>query len=204
VTAIAWILVTLGVAAAAARRRTQAVALVAIQAAVLGGAALVHGWGDSTALAVAGAVLVVRAVLLPVVLGAAISRTREPVPAVGEGTALGRTAVALAVAGGAAALAPALGVEPPAAGSAAVALVFLGAATAVLRGGAVHQALGFVVAESGVYLAALGAHGGVPPVVELGIAVDLTLVVAVAAVFGARLHAHHGSADTRLLRGLRD
>ena len=87
---------------------------------------------------------------------------------------------------------------------AAVALVALGIAIAVVRRAAIFQALGFLVAENGLYLAALVAPGGLPAVIELGLVFDLVVVVVVAAAFSAKIHEQLGTGDTCLLGELRD
>ncbi len=203
-TAVAWLLAGLALATATVRRRSLAILLVAAQSLVLGAVALSEGWGDSVGLAVAGIVLAVKALALPLLLVDTVRRTREEAPPPSDRTALGRLAAAAALAGVAVALTPPLGLTPAVVGDATVALVALGAGIAALRGGAVFQALGFMVAENGVYLAALSVPGGLSLLVELGIAVDLALVVAVAAAFSSKLHEHHGTADTTGLRVLRD
>ena len=87
---------------------------------------------------------------------------------------------------------------------AAVGLVALGIATAVVRRPAIFQALGFLVAENGLYLAALVAPGGLPAFIELGLVFDLVVVVSVAGAFSAKIHEELGTGDTSLLGGLRD
>ena len=91
-----------------------------------------------------------------------------------------------------------------AAGQGAVALVVLGIVIAVLRRSAVLHAVGFLVAENGVYLAALAAPGGLPAVVEVGVLFDLVIVVAVAAAFTTRIHDEFGTGDTTVLTELHD
>ena len=77
-------------------------------------------------------------------------------------------------------------------------------AIAVLRRATIFQALGFLVAENGLYLAALAAPGGLPAVIEVGLVFDLVVVVAIAAMFSARIHEQLGTSDTALLGELRD
>ena len=71
---------------------------------------------------------------------------------------LGRLMIALAAALAIVALVPPFGLKDAAVEHAAVGLVALGIATAVVRRPAIFQALGFLVAENGLYLAALGAR----------------------------------------------
>ena len=66
------------------------------------------------------------------------------------------------------------------------------------------QAVGFLVAENGVYLAALAAPGGLPGIVEIGVLFDLVIVVAVAAAFTTRIHDEFGTGDTTMLESLHD
>jgi hydrogenase-4 component E len=99
---------------------------------------------------------------------------------------------------------PRFGLETAAAEHAAVGLVALGIATAVVRGAAIFQALGFLVAENGIYLAALAVPGGVPAFIELGLVFDLVVIVSVAGAFSAKIHEELGTSDTTLLEALRD
>jgi hydrogenase-4 membrane subunit HyfE len=109
-------------------------------------------------------------------------------------------AISLALVG----LVPRFGLHDAAAEHAAVALVAIGIVTAVLHPTTLFQVIGLLAAENGLALAAAHAVGGLPTVIELGAAFDLVLVVAVATVFHDRIFQEFGSADTMLLRGLRD
>jgi len=102
------------------------------------------------------------------------------------------------------ALVPPLGLTDRGAEHAAVALVLLGIVIAALRRPVVFQVIGFLVAETGVYLSTLAVGGGLPAVIEVGLLADLVLAVAVAGVFGARIHERFGTSDTSLLESLRD
>ena len=198
-----WALVVLGLAEVVVRRRSVGVALVAVQGLVLGILALEEVSGTGGVL-LAAAILVVRAVALPLVLGRAIARTREPRRIATERLALGRLVVAVLAIVFAVALVPPLGLTDRGAEHAAVALVLLGIVIAALRRPVVFQAIGFLVAENGAYLATLAVGGGLPAVIEVGLVADLVLAVAVAGVFGARIHERFGTSDTSLLESLRD
>lgn len=187
-----------------ARRRTVAVALVGMQSVALGVYALVHGFGESSAFVVGGVLLVGKGVLLPAGLAWVIRRTREPRLIAGELPPLTRATIAAALTLAAVELIPSLGLDSRAADQGAVALVVLGVMIAVLRHAAVLHAVGFLVAENGVYLAALAAPGGLPAVVEIGVLFDLIIVVAVAAAFTTRIHDEFGTGDTTLLGSLHD
>lgn len=198
-----WALVLLGLAEVVVRRRSYGVALVAAQSLVLGALAF-HEADGTSGFVVAGAILVVRGAALPLLLGYAIARTREPRRIASDRTALGRLVVAVAVVVCAAALVPAFGLTSRGAEHATVALLVLGILIATLRGSVVFQAIGFLVAENGVYLATLSVGAALPAIIELGLVADLVLAVAVAAAFGARIHERFGTSDTTLMRSLRD
>jgi hydrogenase-4 membrane subunit HyfE len=74
----------------------------------------------------------------------------------------------------------------------------------VARRATLFQALGLLVAENGIALAATAVKGGLPIVIELGAVFDVILIVAVATAFHERIFGEFGTGDTSLLRGLRD
>jgi hydrogenase-4 component E len=171
---------------------------------LLGGLALQEAGDASAALWLPAAILVVRGLALPALLLAAIRRTREPRRLASERFALPRLTAAVATTVAAVALVPPFGLEQQGAEHAAVALVVLGIVIAAARRPVVFQAAGFLVAENGVYVAGLSVHGGMPAIIELGLLFDLVVAVGVAAAFGARIHGEFGTADTSVLRSLRD
>ncbi|HEX8754070.1 MAG TPA: hypothetical protein VF731_11710 [Solirubrobacterales bacterium] len=197
-------LVGLGFGVVLVRRRSLATLLVAAQSLLLGIGALSLAGGDGGGLALAGGILVVRALALPGLLALARRRTPEPALVAPSTTVLVRLLIASAVALAAIAAVPPLGVADRAAEHGAVALLCLGIATVVTRRPALLQAIGILVAENGVYLLAVSVPGGLPAVVELGVLFDLALVLTVAAAFTQKIHERVGSGDTDLLRGLRD
>lgn len=198
-----WALVGLGLAEVVVRRRSAGVALLAAQTLLLGAIAIGEATGSGD-LWVAAAILVVRGLALPALLGLAIRQTREPRRLVSERTALPRLVAAVLVVLLAAALTPGFGLLDHGVAQAAAALVALGIAIAALRRPVVFQAIGFLVAENGVYLASLSVAGGFPAVIELGLVFDLVVILAVAVAFGAKIHEQLGTSDTSLLRSLRD
>lgn len=203
---LAWGLLLSAFAVVTVRRRSVAIALVAAQSMLLGVAAIVDAAGASTALLVGGVVLLAKGVALPLLLGVVVARTREPRHLVAErhDHALVRLTVALAMALGLVALTPRLGLTDADIEHTAIALVTLGVATAAVRRAAIFQALGFLVAENGLYLAALHAPGGVPAFIELGLVFDLVVVMTVAAAFSVKIHAEFGTGDAALMEALRD
>ncbi|UGS35787.1 hypothetical protein [Capillimicrobium parvum] len=194
----------LGLAVIAVRRRSVAIALVAAQSLLLSLGALHLAAGRSTEFLVAALVLLTKAVALPALLAFVVLRTREPAPVTPAATALVRLAGGVAVALAGAALVPPLGLASARVEDAAVALVLVGISIVAARRPTLFQLLGLIVAENGLSLLAVGAHGGVPFAVELGALVDLVLVVTVAAAFTRRIHLELGTGNTELLRGLRD
>ena len=61
-----------------------------------------------------------------------------------------------------------------------------------------------MLVENGLALAALELPGGSSLAIELGVALDLTLVALVAAVFHERIFAEFGAGDSAALGSLRD
>jgi len=198
-----WALIGLGFGIVVVRRRTTAIALVAAQSLLLGALAVAEAADARTGLAIAAGALIARAIVLPLLLLRVVRVTREPRRVV-ERHALARLVGAVLAVVVAAPLVPAFGLERAGAGNAAFALVVLGIVIAAVRGPVVLQAVGFLVAENGVYLAGLAVAGGLPGAIELGLLFDLLVVLAVAAAFGSKIHEEFGSGDTGLLRGLRD
>jgi hydrogenase-4 component E len=203
-TTVTWALVLSAFGVVIVRRRMVAIVLIAIQSLLLGAAAINDAAGVSSALLVAGVVLLVKALVVPVLLAVVVARTSETQRIVSERHPLARLAVALAVALAIVALMPRLGLTHPGVEHVAVGLVALGIATAAVRRAAIFQALGFLIAENGLYLAALSTPGGLPAFIELGVVFDLVVVVSVVGAFSAKIHEQLGSGDTSLLGDLRD
>ena len=187
----------------AVRRRSLAIIVTGAQSLILGAVALSDASGKSTDLLVAGIVLTVKGIALPALLGATVPHTREAGTLTSEPRTALRLSAAVAPALAAVLLTPSFGLSSAAIQDTAVALVMLGLTTAAVRRSAIFQALGFLIAENGLYVAALGTPGGVPPVIELGLVFDLVVIVTVAAALGVMIHREFGTADTSLLRGLR-
>ena len=174
--ALTWALVISALGVDVVRRRSVALALIALQSVWLGVHAISVASGHSTGLLVAGAVLLAKAVLLPVGLAFVVLRTREAQWIASERHPLVRLTLALAVALPIAALVPRFGLLQPGVERAAVGLVALGITTATVRRPAIFQLLGFLVAKNGLYLGALSAPGGLPAFVELGLVFDLVVM----------------------------
>ncbi len=190
-----------GLMVALVRRRRSAIALFALQSLALGAGAVAvsTGYGESSLAAVA---LVLRGISLPALLALLRRRTPEPRPVAATLPASARLLIVAGTALLAAAWLPDLGTGDRAAEQGAIALVAIGIAVVALRRPTLFQAIGLLVAENGAYL--LAASGGVPGLIELGIAFDLVAITAVVIAFSFRIHRELGSGDTDLLRGLRD
>jgi hydrogenase-4 component E len=200
--AITWILVALGLGVVVVRRRSVAVALVSVQALALAAVAAAEASsGDEVA---AAAALAARAAGLAMLLLLVVSRTRELRPVRTRVAPLARAGLAVALALTLIWLVPAIGLESSDAERAALALVAFGLITVATRRATLLQVVGIVLVENGLALAALELPGASSLVIELGVALDLTLVVLVAAVFHERIFAEFGAGDTAALRTLRD
>lgn len=177
--------------------------LVTLQSIALGGAAFAMAGGRDAEFWAASGALVAKGVVLGSVLGWTMLRTREPRPITEGIPAPVRFVVAVVLALGAAALVPSFGIAESA-GNATAALVAIGAAIVLVRRSTLFQALGLIVAENGVAIAATSARDGLPIVIELGFVFDVIVVVAVAVAVHERIHGEFGTGDTGVLRGLRD
>lgn len=192
------------------RSLAAAIRLLAVQGAalaVLVAVIALHA-GEPALLLVAGLVLVLKAVVLPQALRRAMHATggdREEAPLLNPTAAL-LSCVALA------ALAyvvsapltetgpdPALRVVPV-----GVSLVLIGLLTLATRRRAISQLIGFVMMDNGIATVALLTAGGVPLVVELGVSLDVLLVVLILVVLTTRMRSVFGDTDLDELRELRD
>jgi hydrogenase-4 component E len=160
--------------------------------------------GRSAEFALAAGILCAKAVLVAPVLAAGVSRTRQSRPVRDETSPLLRLAATVALVLAAVGLMPAFGLEPAAAEDGATAMVAIGLVMLVLRRAALFQVLALLVAENGIALAAVSVSGGLPVVVELGVAFDLVVLVLVAAVFHERIFRSFGTTDTAALGDLNE
>lgn len=186
-----------------------AILLVAAQALLLAGAALVAGLATDSAHIVVGAGLTaaVKGLGAPLLLWIVLRR----LPTTHEAEAiLGRRVGVVFAIVVALIFAQTFDVQPfrPQIGAShvlptAVSVMVIGLQLMVTRRKALTQIVGFLMLENGMALAALTATPGMPLVVELGILLDLLLVVLVAFVYTQRIQAQFGSTDVERLRSLR-
>jgi hydrogenase-4 membrane subunit HyfE len=197
-----WMLVGLGIGVVIVRQRSLAVGLVTVQALVLVGVALDEA--ATTNDVVAAAALACRALALAALFLWLAARTRETQPVRAGADPFARAAAAIALALAITWLVPSLGLASRDAERTAIALLAFGLATAALRRATLFQVLGVVLAENGLALAALELQRAPALVIEVGVALDLTLIALVAAAFHNWIFAEFGTADSSVLRGLRD
>jgi len=198
-----WMLVGLGFGAVAARRPAAAAALVAGQTLLVGVGALVIAPGRSGEFIAAAALLMVKALLVTAIVAIGIARGGESRPHEDEPGLLVRLGGAVAMALVLVELLPVYGLESRALENASAAMLATGLALVLVRRATLFAVLAFLVAENGIAVAAVSVSGGLPLVVELGIAFDLVLLIAVAAVFQRRILSAFGTTDSDALRGMR-
>jgi hydrogenase-4 component E len=199
---LAWTLVALGLAVVVVRRRSVAVGLVTAQALLLAGVATAEAErADDVAAALA---LAARGVALAALFLAIVARTREPRPVRAGVAPFARAGAAVGLALAFIWLVPSIGLESDQSERAMLALVAFGAVVVATRRATLHQLLGIVLVENGLVLGAIELPGGASLAIELGVALDLTLIAIVAVVFHERIFAEFGSGDTAVLESLRD
>jgi hydrogenase-4 membrane subunit HyfE len=199
---IVWIVVALGLGVPTLRRRSAAIGVVTAQALLLAAsaAAQAHAVGEFVA---AGALLC-RALLLCGLLLLVVQRTREAQPVRANAGPLVRGMLAIGLALLLALLVPSLGLGDRTAERGVLALVAFALVSIATRKATVFHIAALVQVDNAVAIAALAAAGGLPGVIELGVAADLIVVVLVAALLHARIYAEFGSGDIAHLGALRD
>jgi hydrogenase-4 component E len=200
--AVIWTLVAMGLVVVTVRRRSVAVGFLTAQALVLVGVALKQA--TSGADVAAAVVLAARAVALAALFYALVARTRESRPVRASVAPLARAGAAVTLALVLTWLVPTIGLASRNAERGVIALVAFGMATVAVRRATLFQIMGVVLVENGLAPAALELPGVSSLAIEVGVALDLTLVVLVAAVFHERIFAEFGSGDSAALRTLRD
>ncbi len=85
-----------------------------------------------------------------------------------------------------------------------LALMLIGFLVLLTRRSALSQLIGFVMLDNGIAATAFLTSGGVPLIVELGVTLDVLLVVLILRVLTGRLQLATGGTDLDDLRELRD
>ena len=184
--------------------------ILAIQGGLIAGLALLLGVTERSGelcLAALG-VAVLKVGVLPTILRRVLAdsgEVRETAPLVNVTASLlaaaGLTLLAYVLSGPLVALAPSAATRALPVG---VAVVLLGFFMLVTRRRALSQVIGFLLLDNGITTSAFLATSGVPLVVELGVSLDVLLVVLVLQIVAARMRTAFGSTDLDGLNGLRD
>ena len=194
------------------RRELRAIVrLLAWQGMALAAIPLVEGiyQGDGAIVTVGVIVLVLKALVLPVLLGRAVGtedqERRESTPLVNTTTSLlitaGLTVLAYAVTRPIIALDP---TEATRAVPAAFAVILIAVFVMVSRRRALSQAVGFLMLDNGIAATGFLITAGVPLIVELGASLDALFAVLVLGVLTGRMRRAFGDTDLDQLRELRD
>lgn len=188
---------------------TASIQLLAVQGVALASLVAVIGLYEQELelLVVAALVLVLKGGVLPSVLwyGASVSREQRDASRLNPTAAL--LFVVLLTALAYVITSPLLEQSDDAATKAVpvgVALVLIGFLQLVTRGRALSQLVGFLMLDNGIAAVAFLTAGGVPLVVELGVSLDVLLVVLILVVLTNRLRDDVGSVDLDDLKELRD
>jgi hydrogenase-4 component E len=194
------------------RRELRAIVrLLAWQGMALAAIPLVEGihQGDGAIFTVGVIVLVLKALVLPILLGRAVGtedqERRESTPLVNTTASLlitaGLTVLAYAVTRPIIALDP---TEATRAVPAAFAVILIAVFVMVSRRRALSQAVGFLMLDNGIAATGFLITAGVPLIVELGASLDALFAVLVLGVLTGRMRRAFGDTDLDQLRELRD
>ena len=184
--------------------------LLMIQGLLIAGLALLLGVTESSGELYVAAlgVAVLKAGVLPTILRRVLAdsgEVRETAPLVNVTSSLlaaaALTLLAYVVSGPLVALAPSAATRALPVG---IAVVLLGFFMLVTRRRALSQVVGFLLLDNGITTTAFLATSGVPLVVELGVSLDVLLVVLVLQIVAARMRMAFGSTDLDGLSELRD
>jgi hydrogenase-4 component E len=180
---------------------TASIRLLAVQGAALAGLVATLGFeeGNAEVIGVALLVLGIKAVAMPW----ALSRTARVTGAVREESPLINPTAGLLIAAVLSVLAYVVAapmtavLSGPAASAAPIglALMLTGFLVMLTRRSALSQLIGFVMLDNGIATVAFLTSGGVPLVVELGVTLDVLLVVLILRVLTGRMQLTHGGTD---------
>lgn len=186
------------------------IGLLAIQGVALAGLVAVIGIeaGDTELLIVAILVITVKGGVLPWILA---RQSRPTTRAADELPRLNPTAALLTVAALTILSYVVLGhilihtsSVPTQAAPIGLAMMLIGFLLLVTRRRAHSQLIGFLLLDNGIATVAFLTSGGVPFFLELGISLDVLLVVVILYVFAGRMHTKFGGTDVDALRELHD
>lgn len=185
--------------------------LLALQGGTLAALILVLALDERSAelVGVAVLVLLLKGVVLPAVLARTVAadatHLREESPLINTTAALISVSLLTMLAFLVSQPLEVLGESPNiAAVPVGVALVLYGFLLLVSRRHAISQVVGFLVLDNGIAIVAFLTAGGVPLVVELGVSLDVLLVVLILYILTSRIRSEFGAADLDDLSELRD
>ncbi|WP_286991048.1 hypothetical protein [Thermomonospora sp. CIF 1] len=186
------------------------VTLFALQGVALAALIAVLGAHEGSAelAAVAVGIGALRAGVLPYLLRRALAASgerRETKPIVNVASSLVAAAVLALLAY--AVCQPVIRLAPTPATQAvpvAMTVIFLGFFVLATRRRALSQVVGFLLIDNGITAMAFLTAGGLSPVVEIGVSLDVLLAVLVLQVLTTRMRAAFGGTDLDELRELRD
>lgn len=184
--------------------------LLAVQGLALASLIATIGLAESEPelIGVAVLVLAIKTAVIPIILARTASATgarREAAPRMNPTAGLLVSAVLTTVAY--LASQPIVGQNPTTAARVVpvgLAVVLIGFLILLTRRQAISQLIGFVVLDNGIAAVAMLTAGGVPLVVELGVMLDVLLVVLILRVLTGRLLHIFGATDLDELTELRD
>lgn len=206
---MALLLLATGLISTVLHRISSFITLVGVQGLLLAGcaAAVALATAEPHAYLALVVTVAVKIVGVPVVLTYALRRVRQRLEAesvishkLAFVIAVGLALLAYLVAGP---IARENAQIPPNALPAAVALLLLGLFTMAIRASALTQVVGLVMAENGIYLAAVAVTRGLPLAVELGVAVDILVGVLVMGLVTRHIERTFTTIDTSRLKALR-
>ncbi len=189
------------------RAQVTALPLLSLQGIALAGLVAVIGIeeGSPELLAVAVLVLIFKAIALPIVLARSGRGEFGGAPLINTATSLIAMAALTALAYAVSAPLSVLGNGPTVqAIPVGIALVLFGFLLLVTGRHAVAQLVGFLVIDNGTSTVAYLSSGGVPIIVELGVFLDVLLVVLILYVLTGRIRDEYGDADLDDLTELHD
>ena len=164
---------------------------------------------DVALIGVGIAVLALRVIVLPLLLGRAVGAEgadqRESTPLLNTTASLlvaaGLTMTAFAISRPVVALDPGPATRAVPAG---FAVILIAVFVMVSRRRALSQAVGFLMLDNGIAAVAFLTTAGVPVIVELGASLDVLFAVVILGVLTGRLRHTFGNTDLDLLRELHD
>ncbi len=189
------------------RAQVSALPLLALQGLVLAALVAVMGiqQGSPELLAIAALVALFKGIAIPLALARSARGEFGGAPLINTATSLIAMAALTALAYAVSSPLDALGSGPTIqAIPIGIALVLFGFLLLVTGRHAIAQLIGFLVIDNGTATVAILSSGGVPIIVELGVFLDVLLVILILYVLTGRIQDEYGNADLDDLTELHD